>query len=196
MQEALEATLPIIEILESLPVPYFLGGSLASSFHGVPRATLDADLVAALEPRHTDTFLNALMSLGDAYYADPDSIRKAIVAHGHFNLLHLDSMFKVDVFVCGTRPYDRIQLERRSRQILAEDSTREVFLPAPEDLILAKLEWYRAGGETSDRQWQDILGVLRRQGDRLDRAYLDRWAGVLGVASLLDRAFGASCPNP
>jgi len=103
----------------------------------------------------------------------------------------LASMFKVDVFLCGKRPYDRIQMERRERKALAPVPSREVFVATAEDLILAKLEWYRAGGEASDRQWQDVLGIVRYQGDRLDRAYLERWAGVLGVESLLDRAFRA-----
>jgi hypothetical protein len=185
IQEALEATLPVIAALEAQGIPYFVSGSVAGSVHGMVRTTLDTDLVAALESYHVDGFLD---TLGDRYYADPDSIRRATVTRRHFNLIHLESMFKVDVFVCGNRPYDRIQLERRQRKALAPAPNSDVFVASPEDLILAKLEWFQAGGETSDRQWQDILGVLRYQEDRLDEAYLERWGDVLGVERLLAKA--------
>jgi len=97
-------------------------------------------------------------------------------------------MFKVDVFICKGRAYDRVQLERRLAETVDIESKRQAYFATPEDAILAKLEWYRLWGEVSDRQWGDILGVLKAQGSRLDQAYLQHWAGQLGVADLLVRA--------
>ena len=94
-------------------------------------------------------------------------------------------MFKVDVFVCKGRAYDRMQLERRLAETVDVESKRQAYFATPEDTILAKLERYRLGGEVSDRQWGDILGVLKAQGSCLDQAYLQHWAGQLGVADLL-----------
>jgi hypothetical protein len=64
----------------------------------------------------------------------------------------------------------------------------EAYVQAPEDAVLSKLDWYRRGGEVSENQWRDVLGMLRQQAERLDVGYLRMWAGELGVADLLDRA--------
>lgn len=185
IHEALETTLPVIGALDSLGVHYFIGGSLASSLHGLARSTQGTDIVADIKLAHTEPFLSAL---NDRYYADPDSIRQAIRRQSHFNLLHLDTMFKVDVFVAGTRPYDRVQLERRELQDLTPQEGRQAYVATAADTILAKLSWFRDGGEVSERQWTDVLGMIRVQGERLDLAYLERWAGVLAVDRLLTRA--------
>jgi hypothetical protein len=97
-------------------------------------------------------------------------------------------MFKVDVFVAKARAFDRSQLARRQQHLLSEQPERHAYVASAEDIVLAKLEWYRLGGETSDRQWRDVLGVLKVQGDRLDRAYMRRMAVDLTVSDLLDRA--------
>ena len=178
-------TLQVTQAVESLGIPYFIGGSLATAVHGVARATMDVDLVAELQPSQIQPFLQAL---GDNFFADEQMIRNAIRQGMSFNLIHKETMFKVDIFPAKDRAYDRAQFERRSAYTLAEESEQTAYVASPEDNILSKLEWYRLGGEISDRQWQDVLNVLKIQGERIDRAYLQHWAAELGVADLLTRA--------
>ncbi len=101
-------------------------------------------------------------------------------------------MFKVDVFARKRRPFDQAQFERRTAQVVAIAPERTAYVASPEDTVLTKLEWYRMGGDVSERQWRDALGVLKVQGERLDLAYLRRWATALEVADLLEKALIAA----
>ena len=185
LSEAVAVTLRVTQLLDALQVPYLIGGSMASAAHGRIRATMDVDIVAALSPAHVGPLLKAL---GTEFYADAQPILEAILHQSSFNLIHLATMFKVDIFVAGTRPFNQQQLARRQAQLL-EPPDQVAYVASPEDVVLAKLEWYRLGGEVSERQWRDIQGVLDVQGARLDRGYLEQWATTLGVADLLSRAF-------
>lgn len=184
--DLLTALGPVIRALEELGVRYYLGGSLASSVHGVPRASIDADLVAELRREHVDLLL---VRLGGAYYADQERARAAVDRRRSFNLIHLGTMFKVDVFVAGDRPFDRLALERAQPEVLGDPpEAPRVPMASREDTVLAKLEWFRAGGEVSDRQWADVVGVLKAGWTLLDHGHLERWAAALGVLDLLERA--------
>jgi len=184
LTEPLAVTLLVTQVLDDLGVPYFIGGSLASAVHGVVRTTMDVDLVAALEPGHIAPFV---ARLGEAFYAEEGMIRDAVNRHGSFNVIHLESMFKVDVFVYKGRPFERVQFERRVLQSLSQNPPRAAYVTTAEDIILAKLEWYRQGGEISERQWRDVLNVVKVQGEVLDTDYLRHWAVQLNVGDLLER---------
>jgi hypothetical protein len=189
LPEQIAVTTIVADALEALGVLYAIGGSFASALHGVMRATMDADIVADMRQEHIAPFVQAL---GEAFYADAEMMREAIGQHKSFNLIHLDTMFKVDVFVARPRDFDRAQLARRQLHLLAEDPERRAYVASAEDTVLAKLEWYWLGGQASDRQWRDVLGVLKVQGQRLDLAYMRHMATGLGVQDLLQRALEES----
>lgn len=175
----------VIDVLDTLGVPYLVGGSFASSIYGTYRATADVDLVADLNSEHVPTLVKALSG---QFYIDEDSVRDAIRLRRSFSAIHLATSFKVDVFIPQQRPYSRMQFERRKQRTIWADPEYAVYLASAEDNLLAKLEWYRLGNEVSDRQWRDIQGVIKTQGERLDFAYLRQWAAALKVIDLLEKA--------
>lgn len=189
LNEITRITLLVTQTLEQLDIPYAVGGSLASSLHGIMRATLDVDIVADMRFEH---ILPLATALSQEFYADGEMMRDAINRHSSFNLIHYETAYKVAIFIRKLRPYGRIQLERRQKSVIATDPEQSVYVISPEDTILAKLEWYRLGGEVSDRQWSDMLGVIKTRSDGLDLTYLQKWAVELQVVDLLERALKES----
>jgi hypothetical protein len=177
-----EVALDVGRRFDELGVPWLVGGSLASSMLGEPRATADVDLVADLRERHVSALYAALV---DTYYIDDDAARAAVRARGAFNVIQLLSMTKVDIYCSPHEPLAREELQRR---IFIELEGQQVPFASAEDIILQKLLWFVQGGGVSDRQWRDIRGVIRVQGSALDRAYLERHAVSHGVLDLLQRA--------
>ena len=175
----------LTEVLGDLKIPYFIVGSVAGAVHGIPRSTMDVDLVAGLLPRHVPEFASKLA--GD-FYTDAQMIADAL-RHGRaFNLIHFGSSYKFDVFPLSATEYSQAQFDRRANGTVSLDGAETLDVPVAtaEDTVLNKLVWYRAGGGVSERQWNDIRGIIAVQGDRLDRDYIRQWAGPLGVADLLD----------
>jgi hypothetical protein len=177
--------LDVAAILERLGIPYLVGGSLASSIHGELRSTNDVDFVADVRSGHIAPLFDALHR---DFYVSPEAMREALQLGTSFNAIHLATAVKVDVFIAGRDPFNAERLEHRQRVLVRADPPGELFLDTAEHSVLRKLEWYRRGGEVSDRQWRDVLGVLRAKGDEMDRARLNTWAERLGVADLLERA--------
>jgi hypothetical protein len=188
MDESLDNLRVVREVtsaFDRLGIPYALGGSWASSFHGEPRSTFDADI--SVEP--FSGLESALVaSFGPDYYVSLEAVKEAVREARTFNVINTIAGFKVDVFVRKDTAFARSVMSRRAPISVGDDPALGLVMISAEDTILLKLEWYRLGGEISERQWLDILGVMRVQGDRLDRGYLDRWAIELGVADLLDDA--------
>ncbi len=187
--ETTRITLLVAQTLEQIGIPYAVGGSLASSLHGVMRSTLDVDIVADMRLEHIQPLVTALSK---EFYADDEMMKDAIEHHGSFNLIHFETAFKVDIFIRKLRAFDQMQLERRRTSVIATNPEQSVYVVSPEDIILSKLEWYRMGGEVSDRQWRDILGVLKTRAGELDLVYMRKWAGELKVSDLLERALKES----
>jgi hypothetical protein len=172
--------------LDALGVTWLVGGSLASSILGEPRATADVDLVADLRGRHVGALFAALV---DNYYIDEDAAKAAVRTRGSFNVIQLASMTKVDIYCSADEPLAREELERR---IFVEVDGQLIPCASAEDIILQKLMWFVSGGGVSDRQWRDIRGVIKVQGSALDRAYLEHHAASHGVLDLLRRALNES----
>ncbi len=178
-------SLKVIEVFEALNVPYFVGGSAASIIHGIVRTTIDSDIVAELKEEHIEPLVAAL---ADEFYVEREAILEAIVLRRSFNLIHQDTMFKVDVFIPKRRAFDQAQLARRVKSVVAREPQRTAWIATAEDTVLAKLDWFRTGGEVSERQWRDVLGVLKTQAGRLDTGYMHEMASALGVNDLLEAA--------
>lgn len=183
--EPIEVTLIVTAVFEQLSIPYLIGGSLASTLYGMVRTTQDSDIVAEMLPEHLQPFV---MALQDEFYVDDEMIAESIQRHTSFNIIHRETMFKVDVFIPRPRPFLQSQLARAQRQSFTFESEVSAKFASPEDTILSKLEWYRMGGEVSERQWLDILGVLKTRAGDLDLGYLRKWAIEIKVIDLLERA--------
>jgi len=176
----------LVASLDELAIPYVVGGSLASSVYGIPRATQDVDLVADLELDQVDAFTASLVA---DFYVDAGMIIDAIKRRASFNVVHLATMYKADIFVKQGDSWSRGQFTRaRLEQFEVDERTITIRFSSPEDTLLHKLIWYKLGNEISDRQWGDVLGVIKVQGQLLDNVYLDTWADALDVVGLLGRA--------
>ena len=175
---------PVSEALTKLGIRHYVGGSVASSFHGASRSTMDVDLVAAM----TDTIVSEFLKCFDKdYYVSESAVRDAIRRKSCFNLIHLPTSFKVDVFVSRQRPFDIAAMNRATLEHLGDSHSLKIHVATAEDAIISKLEWYRKTNETSDRQWDDVTRLLKLLGSRVELEYLKESAESVGVQDLLMR---------
>jgi hypothetical protein len=180
---ALALTTTVCRLLEDLGIDHVVGGSIASSLVGEPRATLDVDIAVMLR---ADAIPGLVDALTGEWYVSEDAVRGAVRRRASFNVIHLDTMQKVDLFVLGEGVLDTNQLVRRQRVEVAPGTS--LWIGSPEDQVLRKLWWFQLGGEVSERQWRDVVAILRIQGDRLDEDYVSAVAEEVGLAHLLQRA--------
>lgn len=189
LPEPIAVTIKVTGVLERLGVPYLIGGSLASTLYGMVRTTQDSDIVADMRLEHIQPFV---ASLQNEFFIDEEMMAESIQRNSSFNIIHRETMFKVDVFIPRPRSFHQSQLARAQKQTFSTDPEVSARFSSAEDTILSKLEWYRLGGEVSERQWRDVLGVLKTRAGALDLDYLRKWAKELKVSDLLEQALAES----
>lgn len=182
--DLIAALTPVVAALNQLGLRYYVGGSVASSFHGAARSTMDVDIVCELSADKVSAFVSGF---GDDFYISESAIREAIQRKSCFNLIHLPTSFKVDVFVSRGRPFDTSSMDRATEESLGGDPPLEVRIATAEDSIISKLEWYRKTNETSERQWEDVTRLIRLLGSHADVGRLTEMAESVGVNDLLKR---------
>ena len=183
----------MVKALDEASIGYYVGGSIASSAYGIARATMEVDMILKLNPFQVQNFV---YKLKNEYYIDVEMINDALINKTSFNILHLDSMLKIDFFILKDESYSLKSFERKIKNSLDDsDESIKIFLCSPEDIIISKLKWFNLSDETSERQWLDILGVIKVQKNNLDREYLKYWADQLDLLELLHKAFQQSEVN-
>jgi hypothetical protein len=184
LEELVDSLSPVVSTLQKLGIRHYVGGSVASSFHGATRSTMDVDLVCELTE---DDISQLIEMIGADFYVSETAVREAVRRKGCFNLIYLPTSFKVDVFVSQGRPFDLESMERAKMQWLGGKRSVELPIATAEDSIISKLEWYRLSNETSERQWDDVSRLRDLMGEDADRDYLQKAAQSVGVQDLLDR---------
>lgn len=185
LPDVIRISMEVARVLEDLRIPYLIGGSVVSSLYGDPRTTFDSDLVADLQSQHIQPFSAALS--GD-FYVEPERVADAVRRRASFNIVHHRTGLKIDIFIFKNDPMSRQEMARR-RMVAPLPDMGEVPMATAEDIILQKLRWYEIGNRVSDRQWNDVLGVLKVQRKRLDFDYLKKWAIQIEVEDLLRQAY-------
>ncbi|PZO40483.1 MAG: hypothetical protein DCF19_11310 [Pseudanabaena frigida] len=174
-------------LLESLGIPYYIGGSVASSLQGEIRFTEDLDLVVNIKSTQVQSILDAFSKY---FYISEIAIDDAMCGRtSSFNIIDLETTEKADIFVMRSDAFAISKMERKQLYIpVNRPKSDAIYLCSPEDTILQKLVWYRMTKNDSQRQWRDVLGVLKLQGDRLDFDYMQKWAVELSLSDLLETA--------
>jgi hypothetical protein len=182
--ELIQALAPVVEYFNEHDIDYFIVGSVASSHDGAARSTLDVDLSASLAE---DNITSIVSCLSSDYCVSEPAIRDAIRRKSCFNLIHLSTSFKIDIFINNHRPFDRVAQSRSLTANFGESHKLLVRIATKEDIIPIKLQWYRLGNESSERQWNDLTTFVKLNRSELDLGYLGYWALELNVNDLLER---------
>jgi len=164
----------IVGALDAAAIPHMIVGSFASAFHGEPRTTQDLDLVIDPTGDQLERLLAALDP--ERFYVDPEVARDALGRRAMFNIIEIATAWKLDLVIRKARAFSIEELRRREAVTVLGVA---VQIATAEDVIISKLEWSRAGG--SDRQLEDVAGIVRVRAEGLDRAYVDHWVRALGL---------------
>ncbi len=168
--------------LDASGVPYYLTGSIAAGVLGQPRFTRDIDFVVSLRKEKLDPLARAL---GADFDVDQEALLEAVRRRSSWNIFHLPTMTRIDLFVLKDDAYETEKLARRRPMNLGKGRSLDVL--TAEDAILSKLLWFKSGAESDGKQLQDVIDVMRVQAGQLDDSYLDAWASKLAVGRLLER---------
>ena len=193
IQDPSEIARILHSILEPAGIPYYITGGVAALAYGDPRTTRDLDLVIAIELSTIQTLVTALEAAG--FYCPPLAVEA--VQAGRETMLsvtHSELLLNADLMINGNSEFDRSKLSRRQLISISFDENEMFWLISPEDLILAKLQW--GSRSQSEKQWRDILGVMKVQGKNLNRSYLLQWAMAIGLETRLNDALQASGLEP
>ena len=182
--DLLASLVPVAMAFQRLGVRYYIGGSVASTIHGAIRSTMDVDLVTELQEDQIEPFIQ---SFGDDFYVSSPAVRDAVKRKSCFNLIHLPTAYEVDVFVSRGRPFDQVAMARAVPQQISADDPVRIPVATVEDSIIAKLEWFRLGDESSQRQWDDVSRLVALHGPALDIDHMRQMAASVGVTDLLNR---------
>ncbi len=182
-----DSLIHLLQVFDRLEIPYMIGGSGASSVHGLTRTTADIDIVARIALEQVAPLITALQQ---DFYIDEGQVRSALEHARSFNVIHYRSSYKFDIFPLTSDRYQQAQFERRRNETSTIFSSRplELVVATAEDIILSKLHWFQKGGQVSEQQWNDVLGVVSIQAEKLNQSYLREWAEYLGISQLLERA--------
>ncbi len=192
-QSEMNALAVFLDILEQVGIAYAIGGSVASSIYGKVRFTEDADV--AVEPFSLTVSKQLIQLLSGDFYVSQPAIEQALSMRSSFNAIHIATAFKIDVFITNETAFQKRLLLRRKYVPMPSVSDKMVWAVCPEDIILLKLDWYRQGGFVSEKQWNDILGLLSVQKNQLDMADLKKWANELNLMDIFKQAVNAAEPD-
>jgi len=181
----LDLAVDLARLLEEIDVPYVIGGSVASSLIGEPRSTIDIDIAVDLNDQDLEALVRRVRP---TFYVPETDAARAVREKDSFNIIHNDAALKIDFFVLGHGILDVNQIDRRVRVKVPTEPAAQLWITSPEDQVLRKLDWYRTGGEVSDRQMRDVVAILQVNQGRLDDRYLTTTAGAVGLSELLTRA--------
>jgi hypothetical protein len=168
----------LINSFESLGIRYFVTGSIASIFYGEPRFTNDIDVVAEVKEHHIPELLKLFPF--DEFYINEGAIRNAIKHNYQFNIIHPSSGLKIDVIISKKEPFNDSRFERIKRISPIENEIAN--FASPEDVIIMKMIYYKEG--KSEKHLRDITGILKISGDVIDRKYIEKWIGKLGIEDI------------
>ena len=174
----------LIEVFDRLNIAYVIGGSVASSVYGQVRFTQDADITVEPFESVAERLFDELK--GD-FYISSEAMNEALQNKSSFNVIHLETAFKIDIFIRQESEFQK-QLLSRGRKLQLKNSGKAFIFVSPEDIILLKLDWYRQSDCSSERQLSDVLGVLAVQKEHLDFNYLKDWAEKMELSDLLQKA--------